>query len=107
MDLFPRHHPQIAHIGHTSAFIPSAANKRVRPKTPASRHLRRFSAEVAAALVLTDFLEGAKRKRILSMLPDGLLGEPRFQEEIQFIYKLQLFERTLRRNGVHFDWNAI
>jgi hypothetical protein len=107
LDIFPRHFPQLAQIGHTAAFIPNDKNKRIRPTTPASRHLRRFAAEIAATLVLTDCLDGAKRKRILSLVPDALLGQPRFQEEIQFIYKLQLFERALRRSGIAFDWNAI
>ena len=105
--IFQRYFPKLAHIRHTSEFIPNAANKRVRPKAPASRHLRRFAADVAAAMLLTDSLACAKKKRIFSLLPSALLGEPIYQEEITFAYKVQLFERKLRKCGVRLDWDRI
>ena len=104
--IFERHHPAIANIKHTIDFVPPS-DAQPRAKVHATRHLRRFAADVAAALVLTDCLDGARRNRILSLLPGALLGEPQFQEEVQFAYKLQLFERKLRRYGIRMDWDAI
>ena len=37
----------------------------------------------------------------------ALLGEPVYQDEITFAYKLQLFERKLRKCAVQLDWDAI
>jgi hypothetical protein len=105
--IFRRHFPRLTGIRHSSEFTPSPTNGRVGPPKPATRHLRRFSAELTAALALTDRLGGMRKKATLSLLPGGLLGQPRFQDEIHFAYKLQLFERALRRCGVRFDWRAI
>jgi hypothetical protein len=44
---------------------------------------------------------------LLALLPSALLGEPLYQDEITFAYKLLTFERSLRRHRIDFDWSRV
>lgn len=104
--LFAKFFPQISRIPHSHQ-AQKQLQRPTKPKTPPTRHLRRWSADLAAGLLLTPWLAGAKKKTIFSLLPSGLLGETVYQDEIAFLYKLMMFERTLSKHHIHFDWNGI
>ena len=74
---------------------------------PPTRHLRRWSGHIARALVFSDYLTGLNRRRIVKLLPTGLLGENVYEKELTFVYKLLMFERSLREHNVMFDWRAM
>ena len=73
----------------------------------ASRHLRRWTGQIARALVFSDCLGGLKRRRIFKLLPSGLLGQNVYEKELAFIYKLLMFERSLKEHDVMLDWSKI
>jgi len=103
-ELFNRHFPQLAHIPHS---LDKEKLTGPTPPTPATRHLRRWSADVAAALIVSDLLGAFKKRTLVGLLPKTLLGETEYQDEITFTYKMLMFERAMRRNHVRFDWNKL
>lgn len=104
--LFEKHFPALAKIPHSYHRSPKATNRQ-KPGTPPTRHLRRWSADLAAGLLLTDVLNGAKKRRIFTLLPSSLLGEAIYQDEITFLFKLMMFERALQRHSIQFEWEQM
>jgi hypothetical protein len=102
--MFERHFPMLADIPHTIQLEPADTD---RPATPPTRHLRRWSADLAAASIMTDLLGGVRKRSLLKLLPSGLLGESLYEQEVLFVTKLLLFERAVRKAHIHFDWAAL
>ncbi len=102
--IFARHYPQLANIPHTSQLPKPTGEK---PPVAATRHLRRWSADLAAATIMTDLLEGCRKRTLLKLLPSGLLGESNYEREIIFAHKMLVFERSLRKNHIAFSWDRL
>ncbi len=103
---FERHFPKLQHIPHTTDRdkVPGGAK---HPAAAPTRHLRRWSADLAAALVLTDLPQSVRKRSLLRLLPSGLVGELCYEPEITFATKLLIFERALRKAGIEFDVAAL
>lgn len=99
--VFERHFPALAGIPHTTQLEPTKAEK---PPTPPTRHLRRWSADLAAASIMTDLLGGVRKRSLLKLLPSGLLGETLYEQEVLFATKLLILQRTARKANIDFDY---
>jgi hypothetical protein len=102
--LFEQHFPQLLGIGH-SHFIKEKLRRQTHE--PATRHLRRWTIDLLAALMSRRFLHAAKKKSLLARLPRGLAQDGNCQNEIMFLRKVLLFETELANAGVLFDWDQI
>jgi hypothetical protein len=98
--LFAQHYPRLCGIPHSSE-LGSALDPAGR-----SRHLRRWSAKALGGL-LRSGLPGVKTRWLLRRVPVGLLGNPRHQDEILFLWKLFAFSQRLQQCNLHLDLSRL
>jgi hypothetical protein len=98
--IFQRHFPALAQIPHSLHV----------EKTPApllaSRHLRRWSREVLAAIV-SGVLPAAHKRKMVMRLGRGLLCNPAHQTEILFLHKLLAFTQRLGTCNLRLDLSRL